>query len=170
MNKTTALALALVTTASVATSQPFEPRGSAGGWNVFLNTRTEGCFIERETPQGVVLQIGTERALVEASPDDPIGFLSLWMPGDAPPSANPNELLVVQIGQNQYIGVAASGTRDGFHGATVLASNSELGFDLRNRRTMEIRSSSGREIQIRLNASNIADALDAMMVCQRSVS
>lgn len=163
-------AVALSALASVAGAQPFEAKGTAGGWNVFLNEATGGCFIERQTEQDIVMQIGTEAALVEANPEDPMGFMSIWMPGDAPENANPDELVVVEIGPNKYIGVAATGAREGFHGATVLAAGSELGFDLRNRRSMTIFSTSGREIQVQLNASNLDQALDALVSCQQSAS
>ena len=155
--------------ASAATAQDVVQRGSAGGWNVFLNEATQGCFIQRETAQGIVMQIGTEAALLELRPDDPIGFLSIWIPGEAPADANPAELILVEIGQNKYIGAAASGTREGYFGATVLAQSSQLGFDIRNRRAMKITSTSGRIIEIQLNASNISEALDALGDCQSSV-
>ncbi len=152
-----------------AQAQTIQPRGSAGGWNVFLNEKTMGCFIQRETAQGIFLQIGTEAALMEMSPDDPIGFLSIWLPGPAPENANPAELVVVRIGPNTYIGAAARGQREGFHGGTIVATGSTLGFDLRNRRNMTIFSTSGAEIEVRLNASNISEALDALGACQSSV-
>ena len=141
-------------TAGVAQAQSITPRGSAGGWGVFLNETTSGCFIQRETAQGIFLQIGTEAALVELTPDDPIGFMSIWIPG---------------LGPNTYFGSAATGTREGYHGATVIAQGSELGFDLRNRRNMTVISSSGARVDVRLNASNISEALDALIECQSSV-
>ena len=162
-----AAAVAATTFAASVGAQPFTAKGSAGGWNVFLNEATNGCFIERQTAQDIVMQMGTEAALVEADPDDPLGFMSIWIPGDAPADANPEELVIVEIGPNKYVGVAAQGTREGFHGATVLASGSELGFDLRNRRSMKIFSTSGSEVDIQLNASNIGDALDALVACQQ---
>ena len=162
-------AAALVAMTGAATAQPFDAKGSAGGWNVFFNQATGGCFIERQTGQDIVMQIGTEAALVEANPDDPMGFLSIWIPGEAPENANPDELVIVEIGPNKYIGIAAQGAREGFHGATVLAAGSELGFDLRNRRSMTIFSTSGAEVQVQLNASNIDAALDALVACQQEM-
>ena len=156
-------------TAGVAQAQSITSRGSAGGWGVFLNETTSGCFIQRETAQGIFLQIGTEAALVELTPDDPIGFMSIWIPGPAPANANPAELVVMEIGPNTYFGSAATGTREGYHGATVIAQGSELGFDLRNRRNMTVISSSGARVDVRLNASNISEALDALIECQSSV-
>ncbi len=152
-----------------ASAQEIQPRGSAGGWNVFLNEATMGCFIQRETAQGIFLQIGTEAALVEINPDDPIGFMSIWIPGSAPEGANSSELVVVEIGPNTYIGSAATGTREGFYGATVIAQGSALGFDLRNRRAMTIVSSGGARVDIQLNASNLDEALDALQDCQSDV-
>ena len=160
---------AAVTLVGAASAQTIQPRGNAGGWGVFLNEATNGCFIQRETAEGIFLQIGTEAALVELTPDDPIGFLSIWIPGAAPENANPAELVVMEIGPNTYFGASASGTRQGYHGATVIAQGSELGFDLRNRRNMTVISSSGARVDIRLNASNISEALDALGACQSSL-
>jgi hypothetical protein len=162
-------AFALAVAAGAVHAQQIEPRGSAGGWDVFLNEATMGCFIQRETAEGIFLQIGTEAALVEMNPDDPIGFMSIWIPGSAPEGANPNELVVMEIGPNTYIGAAASGAREGYHGATVVAQGSELGFDLRNRRSMTILSTSGARVEVQLNESDISEALDALVACQSEV-
>ena len=163
------LIFSIAIAASSAGAQQIESKGKAGGWGVFLNGATNGCFIQRETKEGIFMQIGTEAALVEEDPDDPIGFLSLWLPGEAPENANPLELVKVDIGQNTYIGASASGTRQGYYGATVVAKGSTLGFDLRNRRSMSVTSTSGAKVDIQLNASNISDALDALVACQSEV-
>ena len=169
MKKILTVAVMALGLAGPASAQDIMQKGSAGGWNVFLNSATNGCFIQRETDQGIFMQIGTEAKMVEMTPDDPIGFLSLWIPGEAPANANPSELVIVEIGPNTYLGAAASGTREGFHGATVLAQGSELGFDLRNRRDMKITSTSGTVVEVRLNASDISTALDALADCQDDV-
>ena len=170
MKKVFGLAACLATLVTgAATAQSIEPRGQAGGWRVFLNEATMGCFIQRETAQGIFLQIGTEKQLVDMSPDDPIGFLSVWLPGPAPANANPEELIVMDIGPNTYVGSAIAGERQDFHGATVFAQGSTLGFDLRNRRSMSILSTSGARVEIQLNASNISEALDALIECQSTV-
>lgn len=170
MKKVLVVAACAVGFAGGALAQDIVPKGEAGGWNVFLNEATQGCFIQRETAEGIFMQIGTEAELVALTPDDPIGFMSIWIPGEAPANANPAELIVVDIGPNSYLGAAATGTREGYHGATVLAQGSELGFDLRNRRAMTITSTSGRIIEIQLNASDISTALDALGDCQSDVS
>ena len=170
MKRILTMAAMAIGLSGAASAQDIMPKGSAGGWNVFLNGATNGCFIQRETEQGIFLQIGTEAALVELMPDDPIGFLSIWIPGEAPANSDPAELVLVEIGPNSYIGAAARGAREGYHGATVLAQGSELGFDLRNRRAMTITASNGAVVKVQLNASDVSSALDALADCQSEVS
>jgi hypothetical protein len=157
----------LISTA--ADAQQIQSKGKAGGWGVFFNEATSGCFIQRETDAEIFMQIGTEAALVAENPEDPVGFLSFWIPGTAPENANPLELVKVEIGPNTYFGSLALGTRQGYYGATVLGRGSELGFDLRNRRSLKVTSTSGASAEIQLNASNVSEALDALVKCQADV-
>jgi len=170
MTTRTLAGLGLAALCSAASAQQIETRGAAGGWNVFFNPATQGCFIQRTTAQDIILQIGTEQAVVEMDPENPVGFMSIWLPGPQPAGVNPEELVTVQLGQNVYIGTASTATREGYHGARVLATGSELGFDLRNRRSMVVNSTSGAEITVDLLQSDVNAALDALVDCQTEVA
>ena len=155
---------------TAALAQPFEFKESTGGWNIFVNQATQGCFMERETEQGIVWQIGTEAGMLGAGNDDNFGFMAIYVPGERPADVNPQEVVVVTIGPNTYIGTAATIEREGYYGGMVVSSDATLEFDLRNRLTMEILSSSGARVEVQLARTDIDAALDAVVACQRSIT
>lgn len=164
----TAASIALMGT--VASAQPFQFKSSQSGWNIFVNEATQGCFMERESAQGIVMQVGTEAAMVGTGLDDTFGFLAIYVPGERPVDVNPTEVVVINIGQNTYFGTAATVTRDGYYGGVVISKDPTLEYDLRERLKMEILSSSGTQVIVNLAALKIGEALGAVRDCQREIT
>ena len=61
-------------------AQPFQAQQPAGNWSIFFNEATGGCFMERQFDDGVVMQVGTEAAMLGTGSDLPFGFLALYAP------------------------------------------------------------------------------------------
>jgi len=153
-----------------ASAQPFQFKAKEGGWNIFVNEATQGCFMEHESPQGIVMQIGTEAAMIGSGTHDAFGFLAIYVPGERPVDVNPTEVVVVNIGQNTYLGTAATIQRDGYYGGVIISNDPTLEFDLRERLKMEILSSGGTTVLVNLAALKINDALGAVRSCQKSIT
>lgn len=173
LNKFTAqsaIAIGIALIGTVASAQPFQFKETKGSWNIFVNEATQGCFMEHESPQGIVMQIGTEAAMVGSGTHDTFGFLSIYVPGERPVDVNPTEVVVVNIGQNTYLGTAATIERDGYYGGVIISNDPTLEYDLRERLKMEILSSSGTAVLVNLAALKIGDALGAVRSCQKSIT
>lgn len=167
-------AAALATFACLATplaAQPFDAKGDAGGWNIFFNQKTGGCFIERETDQGYVMQIGTEAGMLGEGPSDSYGFFALYVPGEAPEVDSDTPIAVIYIGSNTYIGNAHRVVREGYFGGYFIGSgDTDIATDLRKEKSMRILTANGTTVTVNLNQSNIRRALRAARRCQNQNS
>ena len=76
--------------ATAALAQPYTAMGSQSGWNIFKNEATGGCFMERETSEGIVLQIGSVLTMTGAGDASDYGYLGIYVPGEAPPVSSEN--------------------------------------------------------------------------------
>ena len=126
--------------------------------------------MEHESDQGIVMQIGTEAAMLGTGPDDSFGFVAIYVPGERPVDVNPEEVVIINIGPNTYAGVASTVDRDGYHGGVVISRDKTLEFDLKERLSMDIVSSSGAIVVVNLAALKIEPALDAVVACQRATT
>lgn len=156
--------------ATLAQAQPFEFKSTTGGWNIFVNEATQGCFMERETEQGIVWQIGTEAGMLGVGGTDNFGFMAFYVPGERPVDVNDQEVVIVTIGPNTYFGTTATIERDGYYGGVVVSKDETLEFDLRNRLTMEILVSSGARVEVQLAQSDIDAAMQATRACQAEIA
>ncbi|MEP1352556.1 MAG: hypothetical protein ABJX32_18695 [Tateyamaria sp.] len=163
---------AAIVTASttLVTAQPYDFKSTEGTWNIFVNEATQGCFMEHQSDKGIVMQIGTEAAMLGTGPNDSFGFVAIYVPGERPVDVNPEEVVVVKIGPNTYAGVASTVDRDGYHGGVIVSRDQTLEFDLKERRSMEIISSSGTTVTVNLAALKIEPGLDAVIACQREIT
>ena len=164
------LAASIAVPATLVTAQPYDFKSTEGSWNVFVNEATQGCFMEHESDQGIVMQIGTEAAMVGTGPNDSFGFVAIYIPGERPADVNPEETVVVNIGPNTYAGVASTVERDGYYGGVIVSRDQTLEYDLRERLSMEIASSSGTTVTVNLAALKIGPGLDAVVACQRGIT
>lgn len=165
-----AFAACVALSATLATAQPYDFKSTVGPWNVFVNEATQGCFMEHESDQGIVMQIGTEAAMLGTGPNDSFGFVAIYVPGERPVDVNPEEVVVIKIGPNTYAGVASTVDRDGYHGGVVISRDQTLEFDLKERLSMDIVTSSGATVAVNLAALKIEPALDAVVACQRDIT
>ncbi|MGI9395475.1 MAG: hypothetical protein ACR2OY_12570 [Boseongicola sp.] len=164
-----AAALLLSTTAGIG--QPFEEKGNSGGWTIFANKKTNGCFMERVTEQGIVLQIGSVLAMTQQGGAEDYGYFGMYIPGEAPEVTNDQPLVLVRLGQNTYLGQAQRDVREGYWGGYVVSDGeNDLSFDLQNRKKMQIITQNGGLAEIDLTQSNISRGVDEVKKCQREMN
>ena len=153
---------------SPVVAQPLEPVDSVGGWDIFRNQANGGCFMERVTEQDIVLQIGSVRTMLGEGPADSFGYLGIFIPGEAPKAISETPIVLVETGPNTYIGQTARVVREGYYGGVVVAeADSELTWDLENRRNMTITTSNGIIVEVDLLRSDIKAGIEAVKECQR---
>ena len=162
-------AIASLSLISPALAQTYELYKQEGGWNVFHNTTTNGCFMERVTDDGFVLQIGSLQSMVSGEGETVGGFMAVYAPGDPPASAGGDPDLALRLGPNVYMAKAHSVQReDRWGGYFVSDGDADLASDLINRREMEIFTSNGSLVKIDINRTGFAmdEAVRATQVCQ----
>ncbi|MEM0946909.1 MAG: hypothetical protein AAGK37_05855 [Pseudomonadota bacterium] len=162
-----AAALTACVVATSASAQDFEFFEFREGWNIFRSTATGGCFMERQTEEGIVLQVGSLQTMTGAGGADDFGYLGIYIPGEAPENAGGDPLLVLESGPNRYIAEAHSQERQGFWGGFIVSgTGSDLANDLRTRKSMRGITVNGGGFDIDLTRTNINRALDRTAECQ----
>lgn len=166
-----AAAAALLLSATAGISQPFEAKGSSGGWDIFANQRTNGCFMERQTEEGIILQIGSVLAMTEQGGAEDYGYFGIYFPGEAPEVTNDQPLVLVRIGPNTYLGQAQRDVREDYWGGFIVSDGqNDLAFDLQNRKKMEIVTQNGGMAEIDLTRSDISRGVEEVKKCQSEMN
>ncbi|NDR55834.1 hypothetical protein FPS10_05255, partial [Pseudoruegeria sp. M32A2M] len=156
-----------VLVAMPALAQPFESKGVVGDWGVFFNAATGGCFVERQTEDGVVMQMGTQADMLGVEEQN-YGFLAVYVP--IPTDIQPDEKRHVQfqLGETVYGGDAVGAERDGYFGGYAVANRAKFIDDIANLQTMTVNPETDRAYDIDLTAPQ--PALEALRALQPAMS
>lgn len=160
---------ALLLGATVGLAQTYELFDQNGAWNVFHNTETKGCFMERLTNEGIVIQIGSLQSMLDGEGTTVGAFMGIYVPGEAPAGSGGNPNLVLKLGPNTYDAKAFTVSRDDYWGGYFVSEgDQDLAWDVQNRNTMEIHTSNGALVKIKLNRTGFAmnEAIKATQACQ----
>jgi len=149
--------------AAPALSQPFEAMGEVGDWKVFFNEASGGCFVERQSEDGVVMQMGTEAAMLSEDGNN-YGFIAVYVP--VPTEIQPGETRPVrfQLGDKTYGGDAVGAAREGYFGGYAVANSPNFIDDVANMQTMTVNLDTDRALEIDLTGTKAA--LEALRACQ----
>lgn len=162
-------AAALIASVTAASAQDFQNWGSNGGWQIWKSQSTGGCFMERETAEGIVMQIGSVKTMTGQGSDDNYGYLGLYLPGEQPASSGGDPLLVLETGPNRYIAKAHSQQRPGYWGGFIVSgTDTDLASDITNRKEMTGMTADGGGFKIDWTQSNVSQALKRLQTCATS--
>jgi hypothetical protein len=154
--------------ATLATAQPFEGKGEVGGWNVFFNGATGGCFMEQA--QGpLVVQLGTEAAMLGEGEGASFGFLAVYTTNEAA-EIEDGEIwpIVMEIDGDLFGGEAMGVVREDVRGGYVVSRDIGFGDDLANGQTLNIVTPAGAVVEIDLTGTKAA--MQAVRDCQSEMS
>ena len=144
-------------------AQPFEPKGSTEGWNIFFNEKTKGCFAEHQTPEGAVLQMGTQANMIGVEGTN-FGFLAIYVPAAldvAPGEARP---VTFEFGDGLFGGTAIGVARDGYSGGYAVADSEGFFEEIAAQQTMTVNPGTERAFEVDLTGTR--SAIEAVRACQ----
>jgi hypothetical protein len=156
-----AAALAAAALAAPLAAQPFTPRGEAGGWRVFFNDATGGCFMERV--QGdLVVQMGTQGGA-------DFGFIAAYTKGEVGIAQGEEMTVIIEIDGDGFGGVARGVRRDRadgvpIEGAVTISRSPAFLEALAEGRRMRVVSDTGALVEIDLAGTRAGIA--AVRACQ----
>lgn len=157
---------AVMLTASPISAQPYDMWKEVNDWKIFVNEATNGCFMERGTPDDYVFHIGTTDEMFSGAEFDRNYFMGFYAPVDSGFAGVQEEEVTFTSGPDAFVGKAASYQRENHHGWWIEANNDTLMDDLRTRGELTVRSASGGEAIIDLFELRINDAFEEMVECQ----
>ncbi len=164
-----AAAAAVVAGVTAASAQDYQNWGTNGGWRIWKSQSTGGCFMERETAEGIVLHLGSVKTMTGQGRDDDYGFLGLYIPGEQPAAAGGNPLLVLNSGPSRYIAQAFSRTPPGYWGGFITSGrNTDLARDIATRAQMTGATADGGGFTINWDQSNVSQAAKRLQTCEAS--
>ena len=162
-------AAAFVASATVAAAQDYQNWGTNGGWRIWKSQSTGGCFMERQTAEGIVLHLGSVKTMTGKGSDRDFGFLGVYLPGSPPAASGGDPLLVLNSGPNRYVAQAYSRTPPGYWGGFIMSSrNSNLAQDIATRAQMTGTTANGGGFIINFDQSNVSQALKRVETCAAS--
>lgn len=162
-------AAAFVASVSVASAQQWQNWGTNGGWRIWKNQTTGGCFMERQTAEGIVLHLGSVKTMTGAGSDRDFGFLGLYIPGARPPATGGNPGIILTTGPNRYIAQTYTRTPPGFWGGYITSGrNTNLARDIATRAQMTGTTSGGESFIINWDQSNVSQAGKRLLTCEAS--
>ncbi len=167
-NLTLAATAALLLSGSAGLAQTYDLYHSNPSWNVFHNTATNGCFMERVTDNGFVLQIGSLQSMLAGEGTTVGAYMGVYAPGERPEGTT-DANLAIKLGPHVYSAKSHSVERDGYWGGYFVSEgDQDLAFDVKNRKTMEILSSNNLLVKIDLTATafNLNQAIAETEECQ----
>jgi hypothetical protein len=150
-----------------AVSQPYEAMGEVGDWKVFFNEESGGCFVERQTEDGVVMQMGTEAAMLSEDGNN-YGFIAVYVPVLTEIQPGETRPVRFQLGDTTYGGDAVGAARDGYFGGYAVANSRSFIDDVANLQTMTVNPDTDRSLEIDLTGTKAA--LEALRACQSEKS
>jgi len=156
---------ALVLAAAPLSAQPYNLWKEVNDWKIFVNEATNGCFMERGTPDDHVLHIGTTDEDFGSESDRKF-FLGFYAPINSGFAGTQEDEVTFTSGPDAFVGEAASFQRENHHGWWIKTDNDTLMDDLRTRGELTVRSASGGEAIINLFELRIEDAFEEMVQCQ----
>lgn len=155
-------------------AQPFEARGAAGGWSVFYNGATGGCFIEKA--QGpLVVQLGTEAGMLGLGADaagevgENFGFIAVYT--DNPEAEIEHGAIwpvVIEIDGDVFAGEAKGVVRGDVRGGYIVSSDPTFAEDIARGDVMNVVTPAGMVVEIDLTGTRAA--IEALTACQRDMS
>jgi hypothetical protein len=151
------LAAGILLTPAILSAQPFRSFGTAGGWTIFHNEATRGCFMERETPNGIIMQVGTEAAMLGKGSDLPFGFLALYAPDRMGATGAGGEVRF-SLGGVTFRGDAVGVIREGYRGGYVVANNPWFAEEVADQQTMVVHPETSDAVTIDLTGTRAAMA------------
>lgn len=165
--KTSFAAIAsLLLVALPVSAQPYNKWKEVNDWNIFVNEATNGCFMEYGTEDNYVFHIGTTDEMFGRDESERNYFLGFYAPVDSGFAGVQEEEVTFRTGPDAFAGSAYSYQRENHHGWWVRINNPKLVDDLRDRRELTVRSSSGGEKTIDLLELKIDEAFAEMKECQ----
>ena len=155
-------------------AQPFEPKGAAGGWSVFYNAATGGCFIEKA--QGpLVVQLGTEAGMLGLGADaageggENFGFIAVYT--DNPEAEIEHGAIwpvVIEIDGDVFAGEAKGVVRGDVRGGYIVSSDPTFAEDIARGDVMNVVTPAGAVVEIDLTGTMAA--IEALTECQMEAS
>ena len=145
-------------------AQPFTPYGQFGGWRVFVNGATQGCFME-EMQDGLVIQMGTQGGA-------DFGFIAAYTEGEAGIAQGEEMTVLIEIDGEGFGGIARGVRReqaDGtlLEGAVTISRSPAFAEALARGRTMRVVADGGNLVEIDLSGTEAA--IRAVRDCQASL-
>ncbi len=158
-----AAALAASLAAPLA-AQPFTPRGEAGGWRVFVNEATGGCFMEQR--QGaLVVQMGTQGGA-------DFGFVAAYAEGEVGIAQGEEMTVLIEIDGDGFGGIARGVRRERaegppLEGAVTISRSPAFAEALAEGRRMRVVADTGALVEIDLAGTRAGIA--AVRACQADI-
>ena len=155
-----AAALAASLAAPLA-AQPFAPFGEAGGWRVFVNEATGGCFMEQRQGE-LVIQMGTQGGA-------DFGFIAAYAEGEVGIAQGEEMTVLIEIDGDGFGGIARGVRRDRadgppLEGAVTISRSPAFLEALAEGRRMRVVSEGGALVAIDLSGTRAG--IRAVRACQ----
>ena len=141
-----------------ASAQVFEKFGEEQGWSIFLNTETGGCFMERPSTDGFVVQAGVSEAGAG------FGYLALYTEAALDVDPGATRPVLVDLDGEQFVGTAMENKVGIYSGGYVVSDDPEFFKEFAQRQKMTIYPLDADAIEIDLAGTSAA--MDATLACQ----
>ncbi|MBV1863285.1 MAG: hypothetical protein KUG74_02525 [Rhodobacteraceae bacterium] len=149
---------ALLATGGFALAQNLEQWGTAGGWDVMIDsTLGNGCLIQAEYNDGSVVRIGFDR-------NEGAGYVTAFNDAWGEIEEGETYSILFDLDGQEYEGEAEGIYLNGVPGADIYFTNEEFLFDIAKKHTMTLYNEHGEVMAINLGGTYIG--LEATMMCQ----
>lgn len=152
--------LALLVGAGAAQAQPYQSKGEAGGWSIFVNEANMSCFMERRTEEGLIMQMGT-------GGDVEMGYLALYTRDFTDLLHGETQEITLKLGEQVFSAKAEGYATEGYSGGYFLGNNPLLGYDLATQEVLVVNPGGEKAFSVAL--AGVEAAMAAVRACQAEI-
>jgi len=158
MSKGSVVLVSLMCLAGPAWAQAPAQWGASGDWDIYIDpTVGNGCFMQRASEDGTVVQIGAE-------PDARGGFFAVLNAAWTDITADQEAVMTFDFGDAKFAGDAKGVIKDGLPGGYAFFDNPKFVDEFGKRLTVTVSGEDGRAVEISLAGSQ--KAIAAVRACQ----
>ena len=158
-----ALATLLATATLASDSHTFY--GSAGGWNVFVDSKKNTCFIEATDDFGYVVQMGLARE------DRSVAYIGIFTKAETDIEADQKKGVAIKLGDNLYAGEATGmhgNIPEGYSGGYILTDDPEIVMQIQKQPEMLVFPENSNGFVLDLTGTN--KAIEMGKKCNAEIS
>lgn len=144
---------------SVAWANTSSPWGTSGDWEILINPEVGyGCFMQRTSPDGTVVQVGAE-------PDKQGGFFAVLNAGWTEITDGEEAVLTFDFGDAKFAGDAKGVIKGDLFGGYAFFDNPKFVDEFGKRTKVTVSGEGDRQVEISLKGSQ--KAIQALRACQK---